>query len=42
MENDSATLQSHVATLEAHCLMAQSEIQDLKQHANAKESHMWK
>lgn len=38
LENDNATLQSRVAILEAHCVMARSEIQDLKQRANAKES----
>lgn len=37
LENNNVVLQSRVATLEAHCALARSEIQDLKQRANAKE-----
>ena len=35
-------LWSCISTLEVHCAMAQSEIQDLKQQANAWDSHSWK
>ena len=38
LETSNAALQSWVATLEAHCAMAQSEIQDLKWHANVKDA----
>jgi hypothetical protein len=37
LENDNTVLQSRVATLEAHCALALSEIQDLKRRANAKD-----
>lgn len=37
LENDNTVLHSRVATLEAHCALALSEIQDLKRCANAKD-----
>ena len=38
LEADNTSLHSRVATLEAHCAMAHSEIQDMKRRANARDS----
>ncbi|KAM6500845.1 hypothetical protein JOM56_003859 [Amanita muscaria] len=37
LEDDNTTLQSRISTLEAHCAMAHSEIQDLKRRVNARD-----
>jgi len=39
LEDNNTALRSCISTLEAHCVMAQSEIQDLKCRTNAWDSH---